>query len=327
MQAAIFLATCLYLYRQVFHRADVSNVSAVIWGETSKPGFVGGILTVLALMFLNWGAEAVKWKYLIGKVERIGFRSALQAVLTGVSISSFIPNRVGEFLGRIYFLEKTSRIEGIFITVVGSMSQLLVTVVAGSAGLLIFLHRFFPGQAIGSGYLYHSMAAMIVSLDLLLLGLYFRISFLAALKERILLNGLRRLQPFFRVFAFYQNRDLARVLLLSAWRYAVFSTQFYLLLRIFGAGIPYADAMVLIPVIYLVMAVIPTIALTELGVRGSVSLYVLGIWFAQASPSSGGHEAAVLAATTLLWMINLGLPALAGAFFVYRLKFFRKEAG
>ena len=327
IQAAIFLATCLYLYRQVFHKADVVAIAAAVGDEMSKPVFAAGIAAVLLLMFVNWGAESVKWRYLIGKVERISFFKAFQAVLTGVSVSSVIPNRVGEFLGRIYFLDKTGRIEGIFITVIGSMSQLLVTVVAGSAGLLIFIPRFFPGEGFSGGYLYHSLAALVVTLDLLLLGLFFRISFLAALKERILKNGLRRLQRFFRVFAFYNNRGLAFVLLLSALRYLAFSTQFYILLTLFGAVIPYPDAMALITVIYLVMAVIPTITLTELGVRGSVSVYVFGIWFAQASLSAGGQNTAILAATTLLWMINLGLPALAGAFFVYRLKFFRKEAG
>jgi hypothetical protein len=159
---------------------------------------------------------------------------------------------------------------------------------------------------------------------LLLVALFFKLSFLATLKERILQNRLKRLQPFFRVFAFYHNREMATVMLLSLFRYLVFSTQFYLLLRLFGVSIPYFNALVLIALIYFIMAIIPTVALTELGIRGSVSLYIFGLYFAHLIPLTGVNNMGVFAASTLLWFINLGLPALIGTIFVFQLQFFRK---
>jgi len=72
--------------------------------------------------------------------------------------------------------------------------------------------------------------------------------------------------------------------------------------------------------IYLVMAAIPTITLTELGVRGSVSLYFIGLYF-----TNHNNDIAILSATTMVWIINLVIPALIGAVFVFRLKFFRKS--
>ena len=87
----------------------------------------------------------------------------------------------------------------------------------------------------------------------------------------------------------------------------------------FDVQIPYFNALVLISMTYLIMAVIPTIALTELGISGSVALYLFGLYFRQI-PLAG-----VFAASTILWMINLGLPALIGTIFVFKLQFFRKE--
>lgn len=62
------------------------------------------------------------------------------------------------------------------------------------------------------------------------------------------------------------------------------------------------------------MAVIPTLALTEIGVRGSVALFFLGL----VSTNSIG----IVTATFTLWIINLALPALIGSFFVFSTNIF-----
>ena len=296
--------------------------------DLAKPAFRLGILLVICMMVINWSLEAVKWKYLIGKVEKVSFFKAFQAVLTGISISSFMPNRTGEFFGRIYILKTASRVEGILITVVGSMSQLLITVLAGSIALLIFIPHHLSATGFSHGYLYYGICMLVIALDSILVALFFKLSFLTTLKEMILQNGLKRLRKFFRVFAFYHNREMATVMALSLARYLVFSTQFYLLLVLSHVSIPYFTALVLIALIYFIMTIIPTVALTELGVRGSVALYIFGLYFGQLLPKAEIFNVEIFAASTLLWMINLGIPALAGTLFVFRLQFFRKtEAG
>jgi uncharacterized membrane protein YbhN (UPF0104 family) len=327
LQFLIFVLACLFIWHQVFRRTDLPGLLSEFSNQFAAPGFRNGMAMVLLLMVVNWGLEAGKWKYLIGKVERIPFLRSFQAVLAGITVSSFIPNRVGEFLGRIYILRKASRIEGILITLVGSMSQLLITILAGSVALLVALPRFLPGTSLSHGYLYLSLATLILTLDVMLVLAFFKLSFLATLKERILRNRLKRLRKFFRVFTFYHNREMAVVILLSLSRYLVFSTQFFLLLGMFGLQIAYPMAIMLIALTYFIMAVVPTVAFTELGVRGSVALYVFGLWFGTGEAMPETASLAVFAASTLLWIINIGIPALAGTVFVFRLKFFRKTAG
>ena len=324
IQLAIFLATYLFIYKQVFHNSNLPELIQTVKNDVAKPEIQLLFPVILLMMALNWCLEAVKWQYLIGKIEKVSFFKAFQAVLTGVSISSFTPNRVGEFFGRVFILREASHIEGILITMVGSVSQLLITVFAGSASLVILIPRLLPEAAYSHGYLYYGIIAIVTALDLILLGLFFNLSFLSAVKERILQNRWEKVRRFFRVFAFYRNRELAVVMLLSLTRYIVFSTQFYLLLRLFDVNIPYPTAMMLISLVYFMMAIIPTIALTELGIRGSVALYFFGIYFGHMHTTLANLSLGIFASSTILWMINLGFPALIGTIFVFRLQFFRK---
>ncbi|MCK9203771.1 MAG: flippase-like domain-containing protein [Bacteroidales bacterium] len=325
IQLLILCATFGFIYKQVVYKNDVAAILKNFEGEFSKPGFVKGMILMVLLMIINWGIEAWKWEFLIGKIEKVSFIKAFQAVLSGVSISSFTPNRIGEFFGRVFILEKASHIEGILITVLGSMSQLLITILAGSLSLLVFIPNYLSDTVFSHGYLYYSLVAIVLSFDVLILGLFFNVSFLSSLKEKILKNGLKKLRKFFRIFSFYHNKEIGKVILLSFLRYGVFSFQFFLLLRLFGVAIPFFQAQVLISLLFFIMAVVPTIALTEIGIRGSVAIYIFGLYFSRVNPSHPGCTLCIFAASTLLWLINVGVPALIGSLFLFRLQFFRNR--
>jgi hypothetical protein len=68
---------------------------------------------------------------------------------------------------------------------------------------------------------------------------------------------------------------------------------------------------------FLILAIVPTIALAELGVRGKISIFLFGAF-------STNTLGIVLTASTI-WLINLILPALAGSLFVLGIKFFRNK--
>ena len=325
IQLTILVVTCGFIYKQVFFKTGFPELMRSLRDDIFSPEFQRQLILVLFLMLVNWSIEAYKWKFLISKIERISFFRAFQAVLTGVSISSFTPNRIGEYFGRVFILRKASHIEGILITILGSMSQLLVTVITGTLSLLVFLPAYFPHAIYANGYIYYGLIFLVILLDLLLLGMFFNVSFLSALKEKLLRNGLKKLRLYFRVFGFFHNKELVFLIFLSFSRYVVFSFQFFLLLRMFAVPLPIFNALVLISLIYFIMAIIPTIALTELGIRGSVAVYFFGHYLSQGFPVTDGFNLGIFSASTMLWMINLGIPALAGTAFVFRLQFFRKS--
>ena len=88
-------------------------------------------------MFLNWFLESLKWRFLISKIEKISIKRSLRAIFSGITVSAFTPNRVGEYAGRVFCLEKADRVQAVLITVIGSMAQLVVTIVFGLIGILL----------------------------------------------------------------------------------------------------------------------------------------------------------------------------------------------
>jgi hypothetical protein len=84
------------------------------------------------------------------------------------------------------------------------------------------------------------------------------------------------------------------------------------------------EGLIIISVIYLIITVIPTVALSELGVRGSVSLFVFAYYFTAIGSFDEQVKIAIVAASALIWIINLIIPALAGSYFIIKFKIIRK---
>ena len=82
--------------------------------------------------------EALKWQFLISKIEKISIKRSIRAIFSGITVSAFTPNRVGEYGGRVFCLEKADRIQAVLITVIGSMAQLVTTIVLWLYWLIIF---------------------------------------------------------------------------------------------------------------------------------------------------------------------------------------------
>ena len=268
------------------------------------------------MMLVNWSIEAVKWKYMIGKIERVGFFKAFYAVLTGGGkLIHAEPDR-GVF--RKGLCPRQGQQAGGHTD---HHSRQHEPAAGHHHHRMCRTARFHPLLA-RTARIHQRVPAVYPRCcdhraGSVLVGLFLNISFLSSLKEKILRSRLKRLRKFFRVFAFFHSRELFTILGMSYLRYLVFASQFYLLLRLFAVPVPYTEALMVISLIYFVMAVIPTILITELGIRGSVSIYFFAIYFGSSLADPETVNFGILAASTLLWFINVGIPALIGTLFVY----------
>lgn len=326
LRILILAATYGFLYKKIFHGKDWQQQYSLFTGLLDKPGIKTLLFLVVLLMLVNWGVESQKWRFMIGKIERVSFFRSLMAVFTGASTSFFTPNRTGDFIGRAFILDKASHVEGILITFLGSISQLLITILAGTLSMLVFIPEFPGSNAFFSGYIYTGFAVLIIFLDLLLLFLVMNVQFLSVLRDKLLRSGLKRFRKHLAVFSHFRPRDMAVVIGMSFLRYIIFTSQFILLLRVFSVPVPVFDAVIIISLVFFVLSIVPTITLTELGIRNSAAIYFFGIWFSHTTGLSDSILIGILSATTLLWIINLAIPAFIGTFFVFRLNFFRKNS-
>ena len=304
-----------FLYHQLTNKQAIEDFDIVFIKQTILEN-QSLVVLVFLMMFFNWLIEAVKWKFLIGKIEKVSMLTSLRAVFSGITVSVFTPNRIGEYAGRVFCLEKADRIQGVLITVLGSMAQLLTTIFFGSMGIL-FLNKYIPELQelyLEMEFAYPVMFFMLLLLNLLLLLLFHNISIISNLMDKF--SWLSKYKKYKEVFTFYNSQELAFVFVFSIIRYAIFTTQFFILLQLFAVDISYFNAIILTMVMLFVISIIPTIAIAEIGIRGSVAVYLFGLVSA--------NTLGILSATFVLWVINLLLPAIIGTFFVFTLKFFRK---
>jgi hypothetical protein len=322
----IVVLSLSFIYWKLFAQGDYEELLRAFTSFRREAHFIPAIIITLILMFFNWGIEAVKWQMLVSRVEEIGFIKSVQSVISGVTVSIFTPNRTGEFIGRAFILKKGSPGQAVILTLVGSFSQLLVTLLTGSLALAFTFTQYLPGPISIPAW---SHAGIVLTCALLIVAggfTFFRIPVLLRVFETMFLKHLKKLHYYLNAIYSISRKELLRLFLLSVIRYLVFSLQFFLVLKAFDIPISIRAAISLIPVIFLTLAAIPTVALSELGVRGSVSLFFIGQYLlhSRGVPMNEQESLGVVLAAGLLWVINLAIPAIAGIPFVFRLKFFRR---
>ncbi len=271
------------------------------------------LYAALLLVPVNWGLEARKWQVLLKPVEMISFFNAFKAVLAGLAFSMNTPNRIGEYGGRVLYVHEGHRWQAFSLTIIGSFSQLIITLSFGLCGLGFILLNPLTAAGI-AGYARWIMVLFYGSLlvTTLLLLLYFRLGQLIKWVE-----NLPKAQPLLQHIAVIENLPvtiLLRTISLSFSRYIVFVFQYILLLQVFGVEAGVWHSFWLISVLYLILAITPTIALAEAGLRGQVSLLL----FTLVSANKFG----IVGAATAIWFINLVVPALLGSFLFLSLKIF-----
>jgi len=310
----IVLAGCWVLYVKIIKNQDVT----VMWNsvKTSFSSTENVLLMVLAfiLMPVNMAFETRKWQKSILPVEKVPFKKAYTAIFTGITAGMMFPNRTGDFLGRIFILEKGNRIKAAMLTFVGNIAQMLVTVSLGCIAWIFF------------GQEKHYWYILIVSLIIIVLGylIYFNIHILRHIQRLIPKKWRPRTEKYMEIFSSYSKKDLAVILLLAIAKYAVYSFQFVLLIWAFDVPLNYFEAMIPIMLTYLLMTVIPFITITEIAVRGAVCIGVFEIWLAKLGINTS-FTMMVFSASTMLWLYNLAIPAILGLFFIRKLKFIRSS--
>ena len=306
----LMLVLCWVIWLQLRQQVDFSLLATKL-SESMQTQGLFYIPLLLVLMIFNWLIESVKWKIAVASVQPVSMFRAFKAVLAGVSISLSLPNRIGEYLGRVLYLEPTQRVRAISVTVVASFSQLIVTVMMGFWGLLLARPVMLSqgGWAIQTWWI---AVGVVVLIAILMLLLYFNISFLNRWLQQKLLDSSSKWPLRFKGWlAALDSCDAAilRVLLsLSVLRYVVFVAQYYLAYQFFGVHFDMHQLFIIVSLTFLTLAAVPTFAAPELALRGAVGIFIAK-WFTM-------QTAEVVLALLLIWITNLILPAILGALLI-----------
>jgi hypothetical protein len=296
------------VFKQVTEQKDIDvHFSSLLSSLQGWGSFM--LLLVLVIMLVQWLLEARKWQVMLAPEHAISLTEAFRMIFSGIALSIATPNRMGEFAGRVMHLPSGQRLKGTAFTVIGNFAQLIVTCIAGSIALLME----WQGQ-----HFNFSLAGMQVIQSMLLWATPLAIVFFMLLyfKSGLVFNwilSLRMLATFrnkLGALTTIPNNILLKVLLLSSLRFVFFILQYWLLFTLTNTGIDLRDTFAAISIMLLWLAIVPTFSFLELGLRWQFALILLG--------SLTENTLGIAVSVTAVWLINLMLPALVGAFGLLR---------
>ena len=305
------------LYKQVKGQPDLEqSIDLIKQAPYGKQAWKFWI--VISLVFVNWGLEAKKWQVLLRTLQPFSFFTAYKSVLSGVTLSINTPNRIGEYGGRILYVEEGKRIKAISLSIAGSISQLIITLFMGCCGLVYLIFYQGDNHTVVMGLpafwlktlLFLSSCATAITVLF-----YFRLSWLIKLIEKI--PAAAKYVQYINVLDNFNAKLLLRLLYLSLFRYVVFVIQYILLLQVLDVSILWLNGFWVISILFLVLAIVPSFAIADLGIRGKFSTELLSFY--------STNTVGIIGTTFGIWFINLFIPALAGSLLILGIKFFKDK--
>ena len=179
----------------------------------------------------------------------------------------------------------------------------------GCIGLLVLRDQIEKSQLITSIWM-QTIIYGVIFVTLVLTLFYFRLSWLTRWIDR--LPNSNKFSYLVKALENFDATILLGLLSLSALRFFVFILQYYLLFVLFDVDVSWWQAFWAVSVSFLVMAVIPTLAIAELGLRGEISIRLIGLF--------SSNSLGIWMASMTIWLVNLILPAVAGSLLILGLR-------
>jgi hypothetical protein len=260
------------------------------------------ILFLLAMTGLNWFIEVLKWQRLATLIQLTTFGQALKQSLSSLTVSLITPNRIGEYGAKALYFKRKDRSRVILFNFIGNFSQMTTTVLFGMLGLWLVYESLPEMNLKELNWLNITLFVSTIGIGLVILGKMWRGFYSKLISD---LKSVPQ-ETHMHVFA------------LSLLKYMFFSHQFYFLLILFGVDLGYLECMSLLSVSYLISSLIPGFVIFDWLVKGSVAVAVFGRF--------GVDEILVLSITSVMWLLNFGLPSLIGTLYVMTFKHSSSES-
>lgn len=258
------------------------------------------LLPLLIGTVLNWTIESCKWYYLLNKNNEVKFRYAFLSVLSGVSVSVIMPNRAGEFLGRVFYLKSGDKVSLSVLSFYTSYTQQIVTILAG---LISFY--FWKNNSLNDHLLFQVIVPLI---SILYLSLFYVMHH--AENFRIIKYVLDKFKishiPLINI------KDFLALFCLSIFRYCVFTLQLFFICKFMGMQVVTIDLLFAIFLLYFFNSFMPSYFITEIASRSLIAVFIFDFL--------GDKGISVVIPVFIIWVVNIALPALIGAFGIWKIR-------
>ena len=281
----ILLCGLIYLiYRQV----TSPNIEAQGWPEVYSYSIL--ILSIV-LVYPNIGLAYRMWLIIIKRAEIISDKkSRVESFFAGLITGMLTPNMLGNFIGRLYYFDKSHRGSITALTLLSNYAQFVVSLCFGFISVLLMgsIPDFIDSSFLRWSVLFVLLISVIVYFffEKIVHWFYKKVdqaSFKKVLDDKPILRW--------------------ELLLNGASRYVVFSAQYMLILIAFGE--PFSLTLILaVWQVYLFTMAAPSLFLGKIGVKESIALMVL--------TQIGISPYVIVISSLIIWFVNSLSPALLG---------------
>ncbi len=259
------------------------------------------ICLVILMMPLNWMLEVAKWRMLMRTAVVLSWRKAIAGVLSGITFSLFTPNRIGEYGGRILYVDPKYTWHAVMASLTGSFAQNIVHVSLGLLAAIFLFGSAVDIPQITSTGLWIFAACIVIAIWIFYLNLPLIAGILSRWQPP---RFLRKPWQALGHISQTTRQQLTLALVFASFRYLLFSTQYILLLQYFNVDVPWHWLAGGVAVIYLMQTSMPLPPFVDLIARNELGIL---LW-----AGFGVNELSIVAAGLSIWIINLALPALCG---------------
>lgn len=248
---------------------------------------------LIVLFVFNVFSASKQWQVLIGPYIKIGIVTAIRQYLAGCLSAIGSPARLAEPGGRMALLPKEHRLNAVVMTTMGGMIQNVVIFLFGILAVIFFQVNWIRLDKINLLVSSKIWLFLLITLSFVSLLIILRFIF-RNLKIPYWFLKLKKLRLLLWSKAFFW----------TILRYLIYNLQLFVCFKLFGLEIYFHDFILFSPVYFLFITLIPSFFLADLGIRGSVSLFVFSQYEAQMP--------LILLSIFSLWFINVVVPALLG---------------
>ncbi|MCE2756744.1 MAG: flippase-like domain-containing protein [Chitinophagaceae bacterium] len=266
------------------------------------------LLLLIGYLFVQWGLEAVKWKMMLKATAfPVKWVTSLKMIFAGLSFSFVTPNRLGEFIGRIMYLPSDKRAVGTAFTVYNIIIQITVYCFFASIAL------YFLDASLVSHKLPRLVSNMLHGLQIISPIIFLLSVIFFVMQHRILsllsnLSFLRKLKPTLgecMQLGFDTSFALIGLTLLKS---LVFIFQYWLIFTWLGVELSFFSTFIGVSLMVFGLVVIPTVSFLEIGLRWELSYLLFSMYTS--------NLLGITIGATIIWFLNVVLPAIIGAFWV-----------
>lgn len=288
----------------MYNRIEYSNIQRSIVQLRSEIYDYNWILLIGVLLFMpiNWLLESKKWHLCMSHFHTITWRTSIYSILSGITCGLLTPARIGEYFGRLLVVDAGMNKASLYSSFLCSVAQNVITLAAGIIGGIYFCSQVelvdISSQTLiisnvvvvilaTMTYYYHSRIIRLFD------GTKFYAKHLSFISEQHI-----------------SARILYRLLGLSGLRYTVYLLQYYGVLCLIGLSQNPIMDITAISTIYLIQSTLPLPPFLGLLARGEIAILVFSYF--------SYDPILIIIVTTILWVINLIIPALLGMMIIIR---------